>query len=59
MRLGRIPCLARAPMALASAISATWPESGSSAPKTQPSWWLPRSTQLSGCSEPFITATTS
>ena len=37
-RLGRQPVLASSPNALASPIMAMWPDSGSEAPKTQPSW---------------------
>jgi hypothetical protein len=46
-------------MACASASSATWPDSGSLAPNTQPSWWLPRITHWSGSSAPRIVAITS
>ena len=45
----RPPALARAaPSAFASLISATCPVSGSEAPNTQPSWWLPRTIHWSG-----------
>ena len=42
VRFGFHPCLASSPSARASSSSATWPDTGSSAPFTQPSWWLPR-----------------
>ena len=59
VRFGFHPCFASSPSARASSSSATWPETGSSAPLTQPSWWLPRSTHRSGSSAPRMVAITS
>ena len=59
VRLGRQPVFASSATARASSSTATMPLTGSVAPKTQPSWWLPRITHWSGSSAPGSIAMTS
>ena len=53
VRLGFHPCLRSSDRERASSRRATWPESGSAAPLTQASWWLPRMIHWSGDCAPW------
>src|SRR5439155_1745708 len=58
-RRGVPPRRRSVPNARASSSSGAWPESGSWAPFTHASWWLPRMIHASGSAEPGMRAITS